>query len=983
MLPILALALPFFQTTAPVHTHGHMVGEVRKTSAVVGTRSDRKADAQLELSKSKDMASAQLVQARLRSQDFSFHFELQKLDADTKYYYRTTLIDPTKNTVRSPGPVLSFRTAPEASADVKFVAACEFYEQARYPGVRALESEAADFFLMLGDLPYADKFGAATTLEDYRAKHAAIHVTPDWISFLEKTPFFGVFDDHEIQNDWDAKTDPALARAGLAAWGEWKPILVPSTGQYYRSFAWGADLRVFLLDTRTKRDSNLAPDRVGHSMLGVTQKAWLLRELEAAKESFKLVVTSVPLRSGWKWRDHWEGYQRERSEIFAALRSKGIEGVAFLSGDHHFSARNHHAEGFPELIVGALAAHHNKPPLERDPVMVESRTGPCYMRGRVFSKETPKRLLLEIVRDGKAILEETVYARPAVDVSMLSATGSAAFVVDGPRTARVRARASRRVRVDPGKSRVQAAASDGRGRVITEAFELELPPGGKLAVGVLPHATAASVAGDVLREDFEGDALRTNSQTFDVGPVPSAWFVDGGRLWQSSRVESGRDGQPGAQIVFGDALGDQCVRARVRSWGPESFGVLARHVSAQDYYTLEFNPRKQRVRFGVCAMGVYKPLFAETRRLENYRSYEVELRAVGDVFVASLDGVELFRLEDKTHARGKPGLACNSVNLVAFDELAVTEGPDPRSALLDDAFEGDELQKSWKALDGALEGEWLAVFGRAIQQRYVADKASFGSNLVHDALPVDDVAVRAEVSVRGAGRVGLWSRVTRDGRGYRGWIDPARRTAALELFDKGKAKTLASASELQLEVERRHELEIVNVRDVLVLRVDGVEVLRAADTTIVRGRMGLHTWAQSTASFERVRVERITDFAPIATLVADARDYRYRVSVPEAKRSLPSPVAVLMISDRYVPPIDLASLDLQMRLLPLAARSLLQATIGFVRAPLDAEGRLSVPLRLPKDPALRGSLVLGGVVLHGSAQGFKLRPLPSVFFEID
>jgi alkaline phosphatase D len=56
----------------------------------------------------------------------------------------------------------------------------------------------------------------------------------------------------------------------------------------YRSFRWGKAMELFLLDTRQYRDPN------GRTMLGKTQKKWLLDKVSRSIALFKFIATSCP-----------------------------------------------------------------------------------------------------------------------------------------------------------------------------------------------------------------------------------------------------------------------------------------------------------------------------------------------------------------------------------------------------------------------------------------------------------------------------------------------------------------------------------------------------------------------------------------------------------------------------------------------------------------------------------------------------------------
>jgi alkaline phosphatase D len=95
---------------------------------------------------------------------------------------------------------------------------------------------------------------------------------------------------------------------------------------------------LFMLDGRYYRTSE---DADSPSMLGPTQKQWLLDGLRASTAPFKLIASGVPFPDGakpgeWPWRsDTWEGYPDEREEIFSFIEANEIGGVVLLSGDRH------------------------------------------------------------------------------------------------------------------------------------------------------------------------------------------------------------------------------------------------------------------------------------------------------------------------------------------------------------------------------------------------------------------------------------------------------------------------------------------------------------------------------------------------------------------------------------------------------------------------------------------------------------------------
>ena len=96
------------------------------------------------------------------------------------------------------------------------------------------------------------------------------------------------------------------------------------------------DVEFFLLDCRIYRTNPFADQR---TMLGPTQKAWLLEGLRKSSATFKVIVSSVAWAPGAKPGSHdtWDGFEAEREEIFSVISQDCIEGVVLVSADRHRS----------------------------------------------------------------------------------------------------------------------------------------------------------------------------------------------------------------------------------------------------------------------------------------------------------------------------------------------------------------------------------------------------------------------------------------------------------------------------------------------------------------------------------------------------------------------------------------------------------------------------------------------------------------------
>jgi phosphodiesterase/alkaline phosphatase D-like protein len=218
----------------------------------------------------------------------------------------------------------------------------------------ALAAEAPELYLSIGDFPYTDNGPPAQTVPEYRARHAEVRTHPPVRGLLEACGMCAIYDDHEFRNNWDAHfvaAEPDRYAAAMQTWDEFFPLRVRGERKY-RSWRWGAHLECFLLDCRRFRSANAAPDDAQKTMLGATQRRWLIDGVTRSSATFKLILTSVPLDFG-VGDDHWATFSTERDAIFAAL--VGTPGVLFVSGDQHWFASHRHAFGIRELQIGPLA----------------------------------------------------------------------------------------------------------------------------------------------------------------------------------------------------------------------------------------------------------------------------------------------------------------------------------------------------------------------------------------------------------------------------------------------------------------------------------------------------------------------------------------------------------------------------------------------------------------------------------------------------
>jgi alkaline phosphatase D len=370
----------------PQLTHGVVVGDVTTDSAVLWARADREGTLTVHLSGGRHERVARL---RFRAaDDYTGQVVLEGLRPDTTYRYK---LGSTRGT---------FETAPEADdadrvrlafgGDVAGQNVCRDASEG-FPIMDTIRRSRPDVFVGLGDMIYADN--ACNTPGRYGNPQVpgpgpAVDLAGFWAHWrynrgdaasqrlLASTGYVGVWDDHEVLNDFGPLHDTVggvhLLPLGLQAFIDYTPIAIAQNTpkRLYRSLRWGKHLELFVLDTRQYRDANSAPDSPGRpkTMLGREQLTWLKDSLAASDATWKVIVSSVPMsiptgfpatngRDGWANFDQTTGFEQELLDILGFMERSGIRNTIWITTDVHFAEafRYRPFPSNPDFVVYELA----------------------------------------------------------------------------------------------------------------------------------------------------------------------------------------------------------------------------------------------------------------------------------------------------------------------------------------------------------------------------------------------------------------------------------------------------------------------------------------------------------------------------------------------------------------------------------------------------------------------------------------------------
>lgn len=319
----------------------------------------------------------------------------------------------------------SFRTAPDPQtpAAVDLVACtCQYLwsyddEERGFKLYDSMGRLQPDFYIQTGDYVYYDKPGPlATTREKARHKWHAMNSRPSIRDFCREVPIYMLKDDHDLlKNDVDPTTKPygELSYAdGLKVWKEQVPLL----GKPYRTYQWGKDLQIWLVEAREYRSNNDLPDGPGKTIWGEAQLAWFKETVAASTATFKLLISPTPIvgpdRDTKKDNHANKSFHTEGARLRQYLSA--VERLFVISGDRHWQYFSEDREtGLLEFGSGPVSDYHAQgwKPNDIRPEHRFLRVEGGFLQVRVFrTDETPCIQFNHYDVDGNVVNTHTEYA---------------------------------------------------------------------------------------------------------------------------------------------------------------------------------------------------------------------------------------------------------------------------------------------------------------------------------------------------------------------------------------------------------------------------------------------------------------------------------------------------------------------------------------------------------------------------------------------
>lgn len=246
-------------------------------------------------------------------------------------------------------PIWQWRTDPPAFALA--TGSCAYVNETPYdrPGTpygsnygifTQIAAQKPDLMLWLGDnVYYREPDWTTRTGMLHRYTHS--RSLPELQPLLASAQNYAIWDDHDFgPNDSDGSWvhKETAWEVFQAFWGN--PTFGVNEEKGCTTWFQYADMDFFLLDDRYFRTPNYCKS-CERTMLGKSQREWLLGALSASRAPFKIVAIGAQVLSPLKSHERYSNlFKAERDSMLAHIEREDIKGVIFLTGDVHFTELN-------------------------------------------------------------------------------------------------------------------------------------------------------------------------------------------------------------------------------------------------------------------------------------------------------------------------------------------------------------------------------------------------------------------------------------------------------------------------------------------------------------------------------------------------------------------------------------------------------------------------------------------------------------------
>jgi hypothetical protein len=376
----------------------------------------------------------------------------------------------------------------------------------------------------------------------------------------------------------------------------------------------------------------------------------------------------------------------------------------------------------------------------------------------------------------------------------------------------------------------------------------------------------------LLSEDFDDPNL-AGWEIRDEGKkqAPSNWSVSNGVLDQTSDIHGdGADPAelPGTYAITGDiSWEDYRFSVLLQSDDDDAIGVMFRYRDENNYYRFSMDSQRAYRRLIRKSNGAVSVLWQDAHSYHPGRTHHLIVDVFADRISISMDGAPILNIRDvnaESLFGGKIGLYTWDNNCAHFKQVRVSRSVPPEKVLFHDTFDNgltnwliaDEGRHSpapaWEILDGALWQKAETHGGSLNPGPDHADKP--GTFVIYKDRSWGDHSLSVWLRSDGEYAIGIMARF-RDTDNYcRFSMD--RRLGYRRLIEKvqGNMTTLWE-DDIKYKPGHNYKVEMLLEGNQVRLRLDGIDLcVRQISNRLSAGKIGLYSWGNASACFERVLV---------------------------------------------------------------------------------------------------------------------------------
>jgi alkaline phosphatase D len=262
----------------------------------------------------------------------------------------------------------SFKTAPvkEEHHDIKFmVVTCQEYHHRDYgsKGFKIYEHmlrQQPDFFVHTGDVVYYDQ--QAKNIDLARWHWQRLYSFPTLVEFHKQVASYFMKDDHDTWMN-DCYPDLQTKFMGDFTFKQGQQVFleqVPMGKKTYRTFRWGKNLQIWLVEGRDFRSPDRMPDGPDKTIWGKEQIEWFKKSVQDSDAAFKILISPTPLVGP----DRPQKVDNHANKVFyheGEMLRKFVEQekMYVINGDRHWQYASKDSEtGLLEFGCGPVSDAH-------------------------------------------------------------------------------------------------------------------------------------------------------------------------------------------------------------------------------------------------------------------------------------------------------------------------------------------------------------------------------------------------------------------------------------------------------------------------------------------------------------------------------------------------------------------------------------------------------------------------------------------------